>query len=192
MPCDEGSFSLALPLSQINESCENGVDDLGSEEGTCDWGGFSKQCAPPTTPDVNCKDVPLIGLIPATNAVLAPDATAASTREVKVECRARGVYPLAITAGVSHTSTSLYAPWLGPSQDPNQANDTTATVVTVTCSATPVGGIAEYPQTGPPSASAARRPSGPNTLALAGIGAAVGAALLAAGGWYARRRWRTD
>jgi len=53
----------------------------------------------------------------------------------------------------------------------------------------PVGGIAEYPQLEPGVATSAHGSSGPSTLAVAGL--ATGAAvLLAAGGWYARRRWR--
>jgi hypothetical protein len=47
-----------------------------------------------------------------------------------------------------------------------------------------VGGIAELPDVG----AAAGGSSSPPYVALAG--AAVGVALLAAGGWYARRRWR--
>jgi len=342
-------------MSRVNESCENGVDDLGSEEGTCDWGGFSKQCVPPTTPDVTCLDVPLIDLRAGFRQVLWPDATDTPAREVKVECRAPGTYPLVLLAGVGYTSTSLGSIYFGPNQDPNADNDTTFTVINVTCARdtgsgqvtvseggevtsddeengvspsdsidttvsvpavaasndttitiaemsasdpsvppapsdlrvlggvaviettpeatfssenpatltitydesvapadestievrrfagsewvplgepctggvmgtpldpdpcisvrdtgansitikttslsdwalmgplAPVGGVVEYPQTKPPSASAARGPSGPNTLALAGIGATVGAALLVASGWYARRRRR--
>jgi len=53
-----------------------------------------------------------------------------------------------------------------------------------------VGGIAEYPQLKADSASGARGSATPSALALVGI-AAGGTVLLAAGGWYARRRWHT-
>jgi len=134
MPCDEAPFNPEeLPMSRVNESCENGVDDLGSEEGTCDWGGFSKQCVPPTTPDVTCLDVPLIDLRPGLRQILYPDQTDTSAREVKVECREPGTYPLALLAGVGYTSTSLGSIYFGPNQDPNADNDTTFTVINVTC-----------------------------------------------------------
>jgi len=192
MSCDEipNPSGYPYPFSTLNESCENGIDDATSDEGTCDWAGFSKLCTTPTTPDPLCVDIPLINPVFFYHAVLAPDATNTSAREVKVECREPGAYPLVLLAGVGKTSTSVTppGPYLGPKQDPNQANDTTATVVTVTCGSVPVGGIAENPQTEPPSASAARGPSGPNTLALAGVAAVVVA--VAAGGWYARKRWR--
>jgi hypothetical protein len=51
-----------------------------------------------------------------------------------------------------------------------------------------VGGIAEYPQLQPDSATAVHHSSTTNAVALAGL-AAGGALLLTAGGWYARRRW---
>jgi hypothetical protein len=50
-----------------------------------------------------------------------------------------------------------------------------------------VGGIAEYPQVGPPAASTTGGASAPNAVALA-LGAAGGALLLTVGGSYARRR----
>jgi hypothetical protein len=134
VPCDEAPLPSPFPFSVLNESCEDGIDNLGSEEGTCDWGGFSKQCATPTTPDATCLDVPAIGLIPLLRKVLAPDATDTTAREVKVECRERGTYSLAIAAGVGLASLSMPpGPYLGPNQDPNQANDIATTVVTVTC-----------------------------------------------------------
>ena len=138
MPCDEQTWPAALPFSMTAHSCEDGLDNLGSEAGTCDWGGFSKQCVTPTTADATCLDVPLIGLIPLFRAVLAPDATDTTAREVKIECREPGTYSLVLAAGVGKASTSTSAPYLGPNQDPNQANDIATTVVTVTCTdATP-------------------------------------------------------
>ena len=133
MPCDEQTWPAALPFSMTAHSCEDGLDNLGSEAGTCDWGGFSKQCVTPTTADATCLDVPLIGLIPLFRAVLAPDATDTTAREVKIECREPGTYSLVLAAGVGKASTSTSAPYLGPNQDPNQANDIATTVVTVTC-----------------------------------------------------------
>jgi hypothetical protein len=136
IPCDEGTFSMAVPLSFVNHSCEDKIDQ-DPTAGECDWGGFSKVCTVPTTPDRNCLDVPLIGLIPMLRAVVAVDATDTSARQVKVECRARGVYPLVIAAGAGNTSKSTSAPYLGPSQDPNPANDIGATIVNVTCTKGP-------------------------------------------------------
>jgi len=52
-----------------------------------------------------------------------------------------------------------------------------------------VGGIAEYPQLEPSATSDVGGSSGPNALSPAGL-ATVAALLLAAGAWYARRRWR--
>ena len=53
-----------------------------------------------------------------------------------------------------------------------------------------VGGIAEYPELGPSASPRAHASSLPSAPAAAGL--ATGAALLVAvGGWYARRRWRT-
>ncbi len=54
----------------------------------------------------------------------------------------------------------------------------------------PVGGIAEYPQLEPQAASGSHGSSALNAPALAGL-AAGAILLLAAGGWYAARRWRT-
>lgn len=54
----------------------------------------------------------------------------------------------------------------------------------------PVGGVAEYPELEPEAVSETRNSSGPDAMALAGF-AAAGTLLLAAGGWYARRRWLT-
>ena len=53
---------------------------------------------------------------------------------------------------------------------------------------TAVGGIAEFPQLEPATASSGGGSSRPSALALTGL-AAGGALLLGAGGWYARRRW---
>ncbi len=50
----------------------------------------------------------------------------------------------------------------------------------------PIGGGAEYPDVEPGPAASAHNSSGPSAPAVAGI--ATGALLLAAGGWYARRR----
>lgn len=144
IPCDESIWPAASVVSFWDESCEDGVDNqpptypYGSEEGTCDWAGFSKLCVPPTTPDVNCLDVQLIGLIPGYRVALPVDGTNASARVAKVECRARGTYQLALSAGVGNTSTSLPpGPYFGPKQDPNQDNDATTAVVTVTCTKGP-------------------------------------------------------
>ena len=135
--CDEGGFNPALPMSVLNESCEDGIDNLGSEEGTCDWGGFSKLCVPPTTPDVDCLDVQAIGLKPAIRAVLAPDATNTTARVAKIECRERGTYSLVLAAGIGSQSLNTTSPFYGPSPDKNPANDMTATIVTVTCTKGP-------------------------------------------------------
>ena len=54
----------------------------------------------------------------------------------------------------------------------------------------PVGGIAEYPQLAP-KAAAGEHGSSASSGALAGA-VVGGAVMLAAGGWYARRRWRAD
>jgi hypothetical protein len=52
----------------------------------------------------------------------------------------------------------------------------------------PVGGIAEYPEVEPETVASTR--DSPGTSALAPAGLVTGAILLlAAGGWYARRRW---
>ena len=51
-----------------------------------------------------------------------------------------------------------------------------------------VGGIAELPAVEPDAAAAESRFSGPGPLALGGL-AAVGALLLVAGAWHARRGW---
>jgi len=51
-----------------------------------------------------------------------------------------------------------------------------------------VGGIAEYPQLQSEAAVSVHDSTGTSTFALAGL-AAGAALLLAAGGWYARRRW---
>jgi hypothetical protein len=56
---------------------------------------------------------------------------------------------------------------------------------TVTCSLA-VGGMAEYPDVEPGPVASAHNSSGPSAAAVAGM--AMGALLLAAGGWYARRR----
>jgi hypothetical protein len=53
-----------------------------------------------------------------------------------------------------------------------------------------VGGIAEYPQLEPEIVASTHDSPGTSALALAGL-AAGSALLLSAGGWYARRRWRT-
>lgn len=52
-----------------------------------------------------------------------------------------------------------------------------------------VGGMAEYPELEPEAVSSRRGSTGTSPLGIAGIigGSAL---LLAAGGWYARRRWR--
>jgi len=133
VPCDEQSWPAAYPFSMTPHSCEDGLDNTGSEEGTCDWAGFSAFCAIPTTPDATCLDVPAIGLIPAFRKVLPVDGTDTTVREVKVECRDGGTYPLVLLAGVGEASLSLAPPFYGPSSDPNAANDITATVITVTC-----------------------------------------------------------
>jgi len=134
--CDEAPMGSPLPFSINNGSCEDGIDQ-DPHAGTCDWGGFSKQCLTPTTPDAYCLDVPLIGLIPANRVILAQDATDAPTREVKIECRARGTYPLVLAAGVGQSSISTAAPYYGPKQDPNQTNDMTFTILNVTCTKGP-------------------------------------------------------
>jgi hypothetical protein len=61
--------------------------------------------------------------------------------------------------------------------------------VKIEVDAAPVGGIAEFAQLGPSAKSGVGGSLGSNALALAGL--ATGAALLAVGGWYARRRWLT-
>jgi len=138
VPCDEGAFNNAFPFSLANHSCEDGIDNLGSEEGTCDWAGYSKLCVPPSTADVTCLDVQLIGLIPAVRAVLPPQGVNTSARVAKIECVERGTYPLVLAAGVGSTSTSMPpGPYYGPSRDPNPANDMTLTIVTVTCTKGP-------------------------------------------------------
>jgi hypothetical protein len=53
----------------------------------------------------------------------------------------------------------------------------------------PVGGIAEYPLIEPDAAPSESSSPGPNALVLAGL-AAGSALLLAAGGWYAGKRWQ--
>ena len=52
----------------------------------------------------------------------------------------------------------------------------------------PVGGIAEYPEVAPDTVARTHDLPGTSSLAVAGL-AAGGTLLLAAGAWYARRRW---
>jgi len=149
IPCDEAPNPSGYPVSIFDESCEDGIDQQAADpvvdppdpsKDTCDWGGFSLSCTPPAEPDPRCVDVPLIGLVPFYRAVLAPHVgTSLVEREVKVECRARGTFPLVLAAGVGKTSTSVMppGPYMAPSHDPNATNDTTFTIVTVTCTKGP-------------------------------------------------------
>jgi len=134
IPCDEGGFNSASPFSRVNESCENWIDELS--DGMCNWGGFSARCGARIPPDVNCVDVPFIGLIPLARRVLGSGASDVTERKVKVECRTAGSsYDLVVFGGVNQ-ATDMYS---GGSQtgatDPDQANDTLYTVITVTCGA---------------------------------------------------------
>jgi hypothetical protein len=133
-PCDEGPFSAAFPMSTLNGSCEDGIDNQPSAAG-CDWAGFSALCTPATTPDPACRDVPAIGILPLSPFVLAPGAsvTPPIAREVKIQCNERGTYPLVIFGSdVSATNVAN-----GKLADPNPANDVAFTPLTVTCTKGP-------------------------------------------------------
>jgi len=95
------------------------------------------------------------------------------------------VFQVLVTAGGTDGST------------PFSRQDLTLAVVSVPgepganpCeAAAAVGGVAEYWELEPSVRTSAHGPSAPDAFAVAGL--ATGAALLlAAGGWYARRRWR--
>ena len=141
--CDEDlAWNPSVPLADWNESCEDGIDNqpplyAESEVGTCDWGGFSKLCTTPTTPDSSCLDIGGVGLRAMARAVIAPDAFTTPARIVKIECRARGTYPLVLSAGVGQASTSTAYPYLGPNQDPDLTNDSTSTILNVVCTKGP-------------------------------------------------------
>jgi hypothetical protein len=130
--CDEQGMGSPFPYSLYNHSCENGIDE-SPNVGVCDWGGFSKLCATPTAPDPNCKDVQAIGLHPNVRAILAPNASLSQTREVKIECRAPGIYPLVIYSAVGQ-QTDMYPGGsnLGAT-DPAPANDRSYVLINVLC-----------------------------------------------------------
>jgi hypothetical protein len=90
---------------------------------------------------------------------------------------------------VSNSGDNLYGASIGAGRDGSLHLVWSGrhSVYYATRPAAAVGGIAEYPQLEPQAASSSHGSSAPGTLALAGL-AAVGALLLAAGGWHARRR----
>jgi hypothetical protein len=137
--CDE--VLSPYPMSLINHSCEDKIDNNSPANGTCDWAGFSKLCTTPTTPDVNCVDIPSLGILPLNRWIANPPSvpdnppmTNSKTinRQLKIECRHAGVYPLVIFG----TSTqALVYPALTILGDPNPANDLVFTPFTVVCGA---------------------------------------------------------
>jgi hypothetical protein len=127
--CDEGPYNPAVPMSALNKSCEDGIDN--NANGTCDWAGFSKACATPTTADPLCKDVPAIGIQPLVRWIAAPGATHTVTREIKVQCNAPGVYQLVVFGSSTQAKDVL----TGLPADPNPANDTSYGLLTVNCAA---------------------------------------------------------
>jgi hypothetical protein len=115
-------------MSLINHSCENGIDDAGSEAG-CDWAGFSKLCSPAAAPDPLCVDIPSLGIQPLVRWTALPGTTHSVAREIKVQCNAPGVYPLVIFG------SSTQAVGAGGAHDPNPANDVSYGLLNVVCAA---------------------------------------------------------
>jgi len=134
--CDEQGLS-AFVVSLNNGSCENGVDDNVPADGFCDWDGFSASCTPAAEPDPNCLSVNGLLLNALNNPVMAVDDEIITTREVKVSCVERGVYPLLVVAS-SYGARDEGAEYPGAeNRDPNPANDISFTVVPVTCTKGP-------------------------------------------------------
>jgi hypothetical protein len=97
-----------------------------------DWAGFS------TAPDPNCVDVPAIGITPLVKVPLAVGATTGEfSREVKVQCNARGVYPLVLFASSTKPYDATFEADIGVYCDPNPANDASYIPLVVTCTQGP-------------------------------------------------------
>ena len=101
---------------------------------------------------------------------------------VNVLCGAANTGAVTVEAAITDGSEEL-----GIGLDPSAREDNDTVEVQVV--GAPVGGVVEFPQLEPKAVSGGRGSSGPNAIALSGA-IAGGALLLAAGGWYARRRWR--
>jgi hypothetical protein len=131
-PCDEKSFIPALPVSFTNNSCRDHLDNTIPANGLCDWSGYSKLCTPATTPDPLCLNVQAVGLIPLARTTLAPDASVTKSRQVNIECLARGTFPLYVFFGSSQATDSTLT-----AHDPNAANNNCGAVINVTCTKGP-------------------------------------------------------
>jgi hypothetical protein len=124
--CDE--VLSAYPMSLINHSCENGIDDATSAAG-CDWAGYSKACTPAAAPDPLCVDVPALGIQPLVRWTATVGSTHTVSRNIKVQCNAPGVYPLVVFG------SSTQAVGAGGAKDPNPANDVSYGLLNVVCAA---------------------------------------------------------
>ena len=157
--CDEASWNPPFPFSMTtipDGGCRDDVDNNTPPDGLYDWAGYS------TAPDPNCRDVQAVGLIPAARQVLAPDATTLRSRQVEVECRDVGVFPLLLWGGHAQ-ATDMYT---GGSNlgaiDPNGTNNSSLTVITVTCAENPDGTPTPTP-TPTPTVTFTPTPCGPET-----------------------------
>jgi len=137
-PCDEGPWPVALPMSMRDNSCLDHADNAGSQASNCDWSSYSKTCVPVApAPDVNCRDVQALGLIPLSRTVLAPNATATKTRQMEIECRDRGTFPVFVFAGNSQATDMYQGGSMLGATDPNAANNSCGAVMMVTCTKGP-------------------------------------------------------
>ena len=130
--CDEASYLPAFPFSFsliTDGACRDGVDNNVPADGLLDWAGFS------AAPDPKCVSVQAVGLIPAMRTILPNQGTALKTRQVDVECLARGIYPLFVFGG--NSQAVQYPSTNPPASDPNGANNSSGAVVMVTCTAGP-------------------------------------------------------
>jgi hypothetical protein len=139
VPCQEDGFDAGFPLNTstlADGGCRDTVDN--DADGKIDWDGYS------AVPDTDtCVSVQSIGLIPGLRTMLAPDAIKAQTRQVEIDCLARGVYPLFVFGGNSQATDSVAGcpncpvHNVPPASDPNDLNNSSGTVVMVTCTAGP-------------------------------------------------------
>jgi hypothetical protein len=130
--CQEYGYN---PLTSVNTStlpdggCRDTIDNTIPVNGLIDWRGFS------AIPDPMCVDVQAVGLIPLLRQVLQHDQTVVKTRQVEIQCLARGTYPVFVFAG---SSQAAQYPSSGPTAaDPNVANNNCGALLTVTCTQGP-------------------------------------------------------
>jgi len=159
--CDEARWDPAFPFSMTtipDGGCRDGVDNNDPADGLYDWAGYS------AAPDPGCVSVQAVMLIPLLRTILAPNATAVKTRQVEVECRDVGIFPLFVFGG--NSQTAAYPPGSPGASDPNGANNSSGTVIMVTCTEA-VGTPAPRPTRTPTNTPTATPPPTPTSTPAA-------------------------